>query len=41
VRVFADWLAELFESTPALEGGENWRGKVRVDAVEERGSVVA
>lgn len=41
VRVFADWIAELFESTPALEGGENWRGKVRAAAVEERGSVVA
>jgi len=25
VRVFADWIAELFDSTPALEGGEDWR----------------
>ncbi|MEX3959163.1 LysR family transcriptional regulator [Trinickia sp. EG282A] len=26
VRVFAEWVAELFESTPALEGGDDWRG---------------
>ncbi|MCS6428503.1 LysR family transcriptional regulator, partial [Burkholderia thailandensis] len=28
VRVFAVWIAELFDSTPALEGGEDWRGGV-------------
>ncbi|MEB2560532.1 LysR family transcriptional regulator [Burkholderia anthinoferrum] len=42
VRVFADWIAEVFEATPALEGGENWRGKVGVEAAEaQRGAVVA
>ncbi|MGK8796459.1 LysR family transcriptional regulator [Burkholderia cenocepacia] len=42
VRVFADWLAEAFESTPALEGGENWRGKLRTpDSPDKRRSVAA
>ncbi|MCS6474639.1 LysR family transcriptional regulator, partial [Burkholderia thailandensis] len=27
-RVFADWIAELFDSTLALEAGEDWRGCV-------------
>ena len=42
VRVFADWIAELFESTPALEGGEDWRGRLRARASEPaRGPVEA
>lgn len=42
VRVFADWIAELFESTPALEGGEDWRGRLRARASEPaRGPVAA
>ncbi|EJO56270.1 LysR family transcriptional regulator [Burkholderia multivorans] len=42
VRVFADWIAEVFESTPALEGGENWRRNVRRKVEGEAvGSVVA
>ncbi|TCW82094.1 LysR family transcriptional regulator [Burkholderia sp. SRS-46] len=32
VRVFADWIAELFEATPALEGGDDWRGRLRSGA---------
>ncbi|MDI9652303.1 LysR family transcriptional regulator, partial [Burkholderia cenocepacia] len=42
VRVFADWIAEVFESTPALEGGENWRGKLRAQTPDaQRGAAVA
>ncbi|RAD88047.1 LysR family transcriptional regulator, partial [Burkholderia multivorans] len=42
VRVFADWIAEVFEPTPALEGGENWRRNVRAKVEGEAvGSVVA
>ncbi|WP_174985704.1 LysR family transcriptional regulator [Burkholderia lata] len=42
VRVFADWIAEVFESTPSLEGGENWRGRVGAQAEKvQQGAVAA
>lgn len=42
VRVFADWIAELFDSTPALEGGEDWRGSAAArTAPASRGQVAA
>lgn len=42
VRVFAEWIAELFESTPALEGGEPWREDVlRRQARPTQGQLVA
>jgi DNA-binding transcriptional LysR family regulator len=41
VRVFADWIAEVFESTPALEGGENWRARVGGKVREARRGTVA
>ena len=42
VRVFAEWIAELFESTPALEGGEPWRSTVNNrTAKQDRGQLVA
>lgn len=42
VRVFAEWIAELFESTPALEGGEPWRSAVNNrTAKQDRGQLVA
>ncbi|WP_089339282.1 LysR family transcriptional regulator [Burkholderia singularis] len=42
VRVFADWIAELFDSTPALEGGEDWRGAMpKPEALPSRGPVAA
>lgn len=42
VRVFAEWVAELFESTPALEGGEPWRSDVaNRTAKQDRGQLAA
>jgi len=42
VRVFAEWVAELFESTPALEGGEPWRrSAANGSATQNRGQLVA
>ncbi|RBL65805.1 LysR family transcriptional regulator, partial [Pseudomonas sp. MWU13-2625] len=33
---------EVFESTPSLEGGENWRGRVEAQAAKlQRGAVAA
>ncbi|GLU31358.1 LysR substrate-binding domain-containing protein [Trinickia caryophylli] len=41
VRVFADWIAELFESMPALEGSEDWRRSAAKAAGHESRSHVA
>ncbi|KVZ05358.1 LysR family transcriptional regulator [Burkholderia ubonensis] len=42
VRVFADWIQELFESTPSMEGGEDWRSRLQARTSDvSRGSVAA
>lgn len=41
VRVFAEWVAELFDSIPVLEGGEAWRQSGAGKAQRPRGKAVA